>query len=110
MFPHEVHFSHEDSARSVSFPVSNLFFVSYFPPSPSLLSSSMSADFVSCSVWIVSLYSLVALLNIVVPGTKTIGYALDSKGKPLIYHLNGLRVITLVASAFIGKHRMEREI
>jgi hypothetical protein len=31
-----------------------------------------------------------------------VGYALDSKRKPLVYNLNGLRVITIVTVTFLG--------
>jgi delta14-sterol reductase len=51
--------------------------------------------------WPVVLYALVLLLNAVVPGRWVDGYVLDPRtGKPLRYHLNGLRVYAIVVALY----------
>jgi len=61
-----------------------------------------TASFAECLLWVFSLYFYVFLLNVIVPGTLTVGYALDSKGKALRYYLNGLRVLLLSVATFLG--------
>ena len=48
-------------------------------------------------------YAVVLALHLVVPGRWVDGYVLDPKtGKPLRYHLNGLRVFFLTIGAWVG--------
>ena len=58
--------------------------------SPSLFSSLKSPQVV-----VPAIYLGVAILNAIVPGPIVKGYAKDWKGKPLVYRLNGFRVLLL---------------
>ena len=46
-----------------------------------------------------AVYALCLLLHCVVPARSFAGYVLDASGKPVVYRLNGLRVLFLVAQA-----------
>jgi delta14-sterol reductase len=51
-------------------------------------------------LWPVPIYALVLALNLAVPGKWVDGYVKGANGKPLRYHLNGLRVFVLVVGGW----------
>ncbi|HEY2734004.1 MAG TPA: DUF1295 domain-containing protein [Polyangiales bacterium] len=56
----------------------------------------------TASLSLLGFYSLVFMLYAVLPGRWVIGYARDSNGRPLRYHLNGLLVFGLIVGAYAG--------
>jgi protein-S-isoprenylcysteine O-methyltransferase Ste14 len=54
----------------------------------------------------VAVYALVLVLALIVPGRWTDGYVKDAAGKPLRYHLNGLRVLFLVVAGYVGAAKL----
>jgi hypothetical protein len=51
---------------------------------------------------VAGVYLTCLVLHLIVPATLVEGYACDRKGRPLKYRLNGLRVLLIVDSLFIG--------
>ncbi len=53
-------------------------------------------------VALLAIYAAVFALNVIVPGRWVDGYVTDDAGRVLRYHLNGLRVLFVVAAAWVA--------